>query len=92
MPATLSASPAKVIVPPYLPDNDTVRGDICDHYLAAQLFDREAGEVLAALEKTGELDNTLIVMTGDNGWPFPRCKATCYDTGTHQPLAVLNLT
>jgi uncharacterized sulfatase len=40
------------------------------------------------LEKTGEFDNTLIVMTGDNGWPFPRCKATCYDSGTHQPLAI----
>ena len=80
--------PAQVVVPPYLPDNDTVRGDICDYYLASQFFDREAGEVLAALEKTGELDSTLIVMTGDNGWPFPRCKATCYDTGTHQPLAV----
>ena len=80
--------PAKVVVPPYLPDNEVVRNDIADYYLAAQAFDRAAGEVLAALEKTGELDNTLIVMSGDNGWPFPRCKATCYDTGTHQPLAV----
>ena len=80
--------PAKVRVPPYLPDNETIRNDIADYYLAAQAFDRAAGEVLAALEKTGELDNTLIVMSGDNGWPFPRCKATCYDSGTHQPLAV----
>ena len=80
--------PAKVTVPPYLPDNDTVRRDICDYYLAVQSFDHEAGEAIAALEKTGELDNTLIVMTGDNGWPFPRCKATCYETGTHQPLVV----
>lgn len=80
--------PAKVVVPPYLPDNDIVRGDICDYYFAAQSFDRQAGELIAALEKTGELDNTLIVISGDNGWPFPRCKATCYDTGTHQPLAV----
>ena len=80
--------PAKVFVPPYLPDNDTVRGDICDYYHATQTFDHDAGEALAVLEKTGELDNTLIVITGDNGWPFPRCKATCYDTGTHQPLAV----
>jgi len=34
------------------------------------------------------LDNSLIVMSGDNGWPFPRSKATLYDTGTHQPLAI----
>ena len=27
-------------------------------------------------------------MSGDNGLPFPRCKATLYDTGTHVPLAI----
>ena len=80
--------PARIVVPPYLPDNETVRRDICDYYLAVQDFDRQAGAAIAALEKSGELDNTLIVMTGDNGWPFPRAKATCYDSGTHIPLAV----
>ncbi len=80
--------PAKVVVPPYLPDNETVRSDICDYYYAAQQFDHECAEILVTLEKTGEFENTLIVISGDNGWPFPRSKATCYDTGTHQPLAV----
>jgi len=80
--------PSKVAVPPYLPDNAAVRRDICDYFQAVQNFDQQAGEAIAALEKAGELDNTLIVMTGDNGWPFPRCKATCYATGTHQPLVV----
>ncbi len=80
--------PARIVVPPYLPDTAAVRRDICDYYLAAQDFDRQAGAAIAALEKSGDLDNTLIVMSGDNGWPFPRAKATCYDTGTHIPLAV----
>jgi uncharacterized sulfatase len=80
--------PAKVLVPPYLPDNDTVRRDISDYFYAVQQFDEQAGRLLAALEKTGELDNTIIVMTGDNGSPFPRSKATCYLAGTHQPLVV----
>ena len=40
------------------------------------------------LEADGELDNTLVVMSGDNGLPFPRCKSTLYDTGTNVPLAV----
>lgn len=86
--AKAGIDPAKVVVPPYLPDAPAVRDDICDYYAAAESFDRQAGEVIAALEKSGELDNTLIVMSGDNGWPFPRCKATCYESGTHQPLAV----
>ncbi|GAF84323.1 unnamed protein product, partial [marine sediment metagenome] len=35
-----------------------------------------------------ELDNTLVVITSDNGMPFPRCKSNLYDLGTHVPLAV----
>ena len=80
--------PGKVVVPPYLPDNATIRDDIADYYAEVEAFDRESGAILAALEKAGELDRTLIVMSGDNGWPFPRCKAGLYDSGTHQPLAV----
>ena len=80
--------PSKVIVPPYLPDNEVVRRDICDYFAAAQDFDEEVAGMIDALDKAGELDNTLIVISGDNGWPFPRSKATCYDTGTHQPLAI----
>jgi len=80
--------PAKVVVPPYLPDCETVRKDICDYYFESQKFDTQAGQIIAALSEAGELDNTLIVMTGDNGWPFPRCKANLYDSGTHQPLAI----
>ncbi len=43
--------------------------------------------MLATLERQGELDNTLIVVTGDNGLPFPRCKSNLYDLGTNVPLA-----
>lgn len=80
--------PAKVPVPPYLPDSAATRSDICDYYYETQQFDSQCAAILQSLERAGELDNTLIVMTGDNGWPFPRSKATCYDTGTHQPLAI----
>ena len=80
--------PAKAFVPPYLPDNAVTRSDICDYVHQVEAFDQQCAAILAALEKFGELDNTLIVVSGDNGWPFPRAKATCYDSGTHQPLAI----
>ncbi len=80
--------PAAVTVPPMWPDTPEVRGDILDYYFAAQRFDREVGELLDLLEKSGRASNTLLVMSGDNGWPFPRCKANLYDGGTRQPLAV----
>ncbi len=77
-----------VRVPPYLPDVAAVRSDILDYYFEVQRFDSEVGELLRQLEKEGRLANTIVVMTGDNGWPFPRSKANLYDSGTRQPLAV----
>ena len=38
--------------------------------------------------KIGELDNTVIVITGDHGMPFPRGKSNLYNLGTHVPLVV----
>lgn len=80
--------PSQVRVPPYLPDNAATRSDICDYYYETQQFDTQCAGILKSLERAGELDNTLVVISGDNGWPFPRAKATCYDSGTHQPLAI----
>ncbi len=80
--------PAKIVVPPFLPDTPTVRSDIADYYFEVQRFDRALGEALRLLEEAGRLENTLVVVTGDNGMPFPKAKATCYDAGTHVPLAI----
>jgi N-sulfoglucosamine sulfohydrolase len=77
-----------VQVPPFLPDSPEVRSDILDYYFEVQRYDRDVGNLLALLEKAGRLDNTLVVMTGDNGMPFPRCKTNLYDLGCHQPLGV----
>ena len=79
---------ADVTVPPYLPDTPEVRSDICDYYFAVERFDREVGEALRQLEAAGLASNTIVIISGDNGWPFPRCKANLYDGGTRQPLAV----
>jgi len=79
---------SQVDVPACLPDSSQVRSDICDYYWAVQRFDRHLGRLLETLEKAGELDNTIIVVTSDNGMPFPRCKANLYDLGTHIPLAI----
>lgn len=78
--------PQKVKVPGFLPDNDVVRKDILDYYFEVERFDSNVGKLIATLESKGELENTLIVITSDNGMPFPRAKATCYDSGTNIPL------
>ncbi len=77
-----------VVVPPVWPDVPEVRSDICDYYMEIQRFDRDVGDMLQLLEQTGQMDNTLVVITSDNGMPFPRGKATLYDLGTRMPLAI----
>ena len=69
-------------------DNMTVRGDVADYYFEVQRFDRDVGNAISKLEEIGELENTIIVITGDHGMPFPRCKSNLYDSGTRVPLAV----
>lgn len=80
--------PETVDVPAHLPDVRTVRIDLCDYYGEVQRFDREIGMVYTALEERGELDDTIFIVTSDNGMPFPRCKANLYECGTRVPLAI----
>lgn len=76
-------------LPGFLPDNHVVRQDVCDYLGEVQAFDAGLGVMIAELEQIGELDNTLIVVSGDHGIPgFPRGKCNLYDFGVHVPLAV----
>ncbi len=77
---------SKVVVPKYLPDNDIVRSDMCDYYYDIEKFDDQVGEILTTLKKSGQWDNTLIVICSDNGWQMPRGLANLYDFGTRIPL------
>jgi arylsulfatase A-like enzyme len=77
-----------VRVPPYWVDTQEVRGDVLDYYQEVEAFDAELGEILKQLEAGGHARDTLLVVTSDNGMPFPRAKANVYDPGVHVPLAV----
>jgi uncharacterized sulfatase len=79
---------ADVVVPPFLPDTPEVRSDILDYCVEIEWFDTHLARMLKALEDAGELDNTLVIVTSDNGMPFPRAKANCYEYGIHMPLAI----
>ena len=72
----------------HYPDVEEVRSDVADYYWEVQRFDRELGALLQRLKNQGELENTLIVVTGDHGMPFPRCKGNVYDCGARVPLAI----
>lgn len=77
-----------VHVPEFFPDVDSVRKDIASYYFEVQRWDQRVGDAIEALKKEGELENTIIAMTGDHGWPFPRGKGNLYDYGARVPLAI----
>lgn len=70
-------------LPQFLPDVPEIREDFADYLGEAQAFDALVGLVVAKLEKIGELDKTLLVISGDHGPPgFSRGKCNLYDFGT----------
>ncbi len=79
---------AKVPVPRFFPDVPEVRSDIADYYGEVQRWDRDVAAAMELLEEAGELDSTIVVMSGDHGMPFPRCKGNLYDWGARVPLAI----
>lgn len=77
-----------VKVPGYLPDNDVVRNDLLDYAVEVEWADQHIVGALDLLQKTGELDNTLVIVTSDHGMPFPRVKGQIYEDGFHLPMAM----
>ena len=76
-------------LPAFLPDVHEVREDVCDYLGECLAVDAGLGELVDELERRGELDNTLLVVSGDHGIPgIPRGKCNLYDLGSEVALAV----
>lgn len=76
-------------VPACWPDTEEVRNDILDYAFEVENFDLHLSRMLAELEKRGLLENTIVVVTSDNGLPFPHCKGYAYNNSDHLPLAIM---
>ncbi len=76
-------------IPAFWPDADTIRTDMLDYAFEIEHFDSHLQKMLQKLDKVGELDNTLVIVTADNGMPFPRIKGQVYEYSNHLPLAIM---
>ncbi len=76
-------------VPAYLPNTDSVKADLLDYALEIEYFDQQIVQMLNDLERRNLLDNTLVVITSDNGMPFPRAKGNSYEISNHIPMALM---
>jgi len=77
------------MVPGFWPDNETVRNDMLDYAYEIEYFDTHLVKMLDLLEQRDELDNTIVIVTADNGMPFPRVKGQAYEYSNHMPLAIM---
>ena len=73
-----------VEVPEFLPDHDTIRMDLLDYAYEIEWFDGHLVKMIDHLKETGELENTIIIVTSDNGMQFPYAIANCYEYGARK--------
>lgn len=76
-------------IPPYWPQDETVREDMLDYAFEIEWVDKQFGKAIEILEEQGELENTLVIVTSDNGAPFPRVKGQMYDDDFRLPFAAM---
>ena len=74
---------------PYWPQSDVVKNDVLDYAFELEYFDNQLNDMLKILKERGELENTIVVVTSDNGMPFPRVKGLSYEHSNHLPLAIM---
>jgi uncharacterized sulfatase len=85
---------AEVSLPPFVADTPDNRRARANFLYEICLADRQLARMLASLEEHGLAENTLVVVTADNGTYTVdgdgelRGKASPYDLGCHVPLAM----
>lgn len=80
--------PAKIKLPPHLPDLPGVRSDLARYCGEVERADGLFGQSLDVLRRRGLEENTIVVFMGDNGMAFPHGKGSLYDPGLNVPLLV----
>lgn len=77
-----------VVVPPYLVDGPITRKDLAHYYNEINRFDSNIGNVVTELKAQGVYENTIIIILGEDGRPFPRSKCWLYDSGVKTPFII----
>ncbi len=82
--------PAKVTVPPFLPDTPETRAELAQYYQSTSRVDQGHGRLMEILKKNGKWENTIIIFTSDHGMAFAGGKTTVYEGGLRVPFIVRN--
>jgi len=78
--------PEKIKLPPYYVDTPVLRELFAKYLAEITYYDGQVGDILKLLEKHGIADNTLVMVTSEQGNSFPFAKWTCYDSGLQSAM------
>ncbi len=81
-------NPADVKLPSYYPSDPVLIEDWAQYLDCIRFCDKQIGEILQRLETEGIIDQTLIILMGDNGISHARGKQFLYDEGIRTPFIV----
>ncbi len=71
---------------PYLPQTPEARAEVAQLQGAIAALDAAVGQIVAALEAQGLLQDTWLIFVTDHGLAMPRAKCTLYDPGIETAL------
>jgi uncharacterized sulfatase len=80
--------PAQVKLPPYIADTPVVRENFSKYLAEITYFDGQVGQILDLLDKNNVADNTVVMVTSEQGNAFPFAKWTCYDNGLQTAMII----
>ncbi len=76
-------------LPAFLPDVPEVREDVADYLGECLAIDAYVGALMQRLTESGELEKTVVVLSGDHGMPgVTSGKCNLYDHGISVPLVI----
>ncbi|MCA9082081.1 MAG: sulfatase-like hydrolase/transferase, partial [Planctomycetaceae bacterium] len=79
-------TPDEVPIPGFLFDDPVVRKELSHYYSSVRRADDAVGEILKALDDSGQRDNTVVMFLSDHGMPLPFAKTQLYHHSTRTPL------
>ena len=76
----------KVKLPSCFVDTAETRKAFSKYLAEITYYDSQVGQIMELLEKHGLVDNTLVMVTSEQGSSFPFAKWTCYDAGLQSAM------
>jgi N-sulfoglucosamine sulfohydrolase len=79
---------SEVPVPGFLPSDEVIKKELAHYYSSVRRADDCFGEVMTALDESGQADKTFVMFLSDHGMPLPFAKTQLYHHSTRTPLII----